>query len=304
MSVSETDGYAPVTVHNAGKPCQTFYKIVGDLSSGKIPLIVLNGGPGSTYTYVFSIKDIATLTDLPVVFYDQIGGGKSTHLPEKNGDVDFWTVQIFVDEFHSLLRHLNIKEYNVLGHSWGAVLGMEIAIRQPAGLRKLVLSSGPVSMELWVQVTRKLLETLPADLQQIIRENEEAKTYNSPEYNAAMQEFTKRFVCRLDPLPEEVTAAFKEMEADPTPYVTMQGPSEFTITGNLKDWSVIDDLHKINVPVLVTNGAHDEAQDPVVAPLFQHVPRVRWYTFANSAHMAHWEEREKYMQVVGDFLTQ
>lgn len=165
MSVSETDGYAPVTVHNAGKPCQTFYKIVGDLSSGKIPLIVLNGGPGSTYTYVFSIKDIATLTDLPVVFYDQIGGGKSTHLPEKNGDVDFWTVQIFVDEFHSLLRHLNIKEYNVLGHSWGAVLGMEIAIRQPAGLRKLVLSSGPVSMELWVQVTRKLLETLPADLQ-------------------------------------------------------------------------------------------------------------------------------------------
>lgn len=81
------------------------------------------------------------------------------------------------------------------------------------------------------------------------------------------------------------------------------GPSEFTITGTLKTWDATDALPNINVPTQLFNGRYDEAQDFVMAPLFKHIPRVRWYTFADSAHMAHIEETEKYMELVSDFVS-
>lgn len=51
------------------------------------------------------------------------------------------------------------------------------------------------------------------------------------------------------------------------------------------------------------NSVYDEAQDVCMLPFFRNIPRVRWVQFANSAHVPFFEERERYMQVVGDFLT-
>ena len=79
---------------------------------------------------------------------------------------------------------------------------------------------------------------------------------------------------------------------------------EFHITGSLKTWSVIPDLHKITVPTLLLNGRYDEAQDSVVEPFFKNISKVKWFTFAESSHMPQYEERELYMQRVGEFLTQ
>ena len=56
------------------------------------------------------------------------------------------------------------------------------------------------------------------------------------------------------------------------------------------------------MPTLLTNGVYDGASDAAVAPIFQALSKVKWATFAKSAHMPHWEERERYMQIVGDFL--
>ena len=50
------------------------------------------------------------------------------------------------------------------------------------------------------------------------------------------------------------------------------------------------------------NGRFDEAQDECVMPYFQGIEHVKWVNFAESAHLPHWEERERYMEVVGAFL--
>ena len=59
---------------------QTWYQIVGDRStpSGKLPLLVLHGGPGVPHDY---LQDLAGLADgdRAVVFYDQLGCGRSDH---------------------------------------------------------------------------------------------------------------------------------------------------------------------------------------------------------------------------------
>ena len=79
-------------------------------------------------------------------------------------------------------------------------------------------------------------------------------------------------------------------------------PSE----GVLNHWTVIPDLHKIDVPVLVYNGEYDCSHDVCTVPFFEKIPKVRWYTFADSAHMVHLENearREKCLTMVGSFLT-
>ena len=74
--------------------------------------------------------------------------------------------------------------------------------------------------------------------------------------------------------------------------------------GTLKHWTILDKIHKIDVPTLLMNGRYDTAQDKVLAPYFQHIPQVKWVQFSLSSHTAHIEERERVMQVVGDFLAE
>ena len=70
----------------------------------------------------------------------------------------------------------------------------------------------------------------------------------------------------------------------------------------LKDWTIIDRLHKVRVPTFVINGRADIAQDFVVAPFFERIGKVKWMTFENSSHTPHFEERERYIKTVADFL--
>jgi pimeloyl-ACP methyl ester carboxylesterase len=69
-----------------------------------------------------------------------------------------------------------------------------------------------------------------------------------------------------------------------------------------KPWDIIDKLHLINVPTLITNGGDEQAQDHVVAPFFWKIPKTKWVMFKNSTHTAFWEERERYIRVVEEFL--
>ena len=79
-------------------------------------------------------------------------------------------------------------------------------------------------------------------------------------------------------------------------------PSEFYVIWPLKDWTITKRLHRINVPTLLLNGRYDEAMDEVVEPYFEKVDKAKWFTFAESSHMPHWEERDRFMEVVRGFL--
>jgi hypothetical protein len=48
-SLSSVTGTVPFKVPGVDKECFTWYKIFGDLNSGKRPLIALHGGPGVGY---------------------------------------------------------------------------------------------------------------------------------------------------------------------------------------------------------------------------------------------------------------
>ncbi|KAF7977085.1 hypothetical protein HWV62_4661 [Athelia sp. TMB] len=298
-----TEGTVALDVPSAGVPCHTWYKVVGDLANRThTPLVILHGGPGMTHTYLSALLPLARTR--PLVFYDQLGNGRSTHLPAA-----FWAAAdydaVFLAELAALLAHLRITDgYALLGHSWGGMLAARHATRAPPGLRALVVADSPADMGLWAAAQAGLRAQLPPAVLATLEEHEAARTYDAPEYVAATDVFDHLFCCRLPEWPEAVVSSMRDIEADPTVYHTLNGPNDFTVTGPLRHWTLLDPpvIPQIRAPTLLLNGAHDGAQDATMAPFFAGIARVKWVTFAESSHMPHVEETEKYLRVVGDFL--
>ncbi|KAI0381274.1 proline-specific peptidase [Hypomontagnella monticulosa] len=307
MSANPTsEGEVAYEAPGAGKPCKTWYKIVGDLkTSASPPIIALHGGPGAGHDYLVALIDLYEKHGIPIIFYDQIGCGNSTHLKEKLGDESFWTFELFIQELDNLIDHLGLREkgYYILGQSWGGMLGSSYASRRPRGLKKLVLSGSPASMPLYKQACKQRLAELPDEIRRTLEECDKKGDHDSPEFKEAASAFTKRYVCRLDPMPEPIQRTFNNLKEDSTAYTTMQGHSEFDTVGTFKDWEGWKDAHNIQVETLLLNGRYDEVMDFVVEPFFKTINKVKWVTLENSSHTSFWEDRERFMELVGDFLS-
>ncbi|RBM04456.1 proline iminopeptidase-family hydrolase [Streptomyces sp. PT12] len=279
---------------------ETWYHITGRADTDLPALVVVHGGPGSTHDYLIGLTAFAE-TGGPVVLYDQLGNGGSTHLPD--ADPEFWTPELFDDELHNLLDRLAIADdYILFGQSWGGMLAARHAAERPAGLRGLVIANSPASYPLWLSEMDVLRAQLPPGVDETLRRHEAAGTTDADEYLEAMLVFYARHVCRLDPWPAEMMASYIEAFADPTVYRTMNGPNEFHVIGTLRDWGVIDRLPDIEVPTLVISGRHDEATPVTVRPFHELIPNARWEIFENSSHVPHLEEPERFREVLGAFL--
>jgi len=278
----------------------TWYRVVGDLKSGKTPIMVLHGGPGAGHNYCEPIADLIAQTGRAAVLYDQIGCGNSTHLP--NAPKEFWTPELFMEELILLTKHLGIADnYAIVGQSWGGMLGMQFAITQPAGLKAIVIADSPASMEVWVSEANKLRKQLPPEVEATLLKHEAAETTEDPEYVAAVDVFYARHLCRI-PQPPYVVASFEQMSADPTVYHTMNGPSEFHVIGSLKTWDIRKDLGKISIPTLLVSGQYDEATPAMVEEINKLIPGSKWELFPESSHMPHVEEPARFKRIVSEFL--
>ncbi len=292
-TVPAREGHIPFHGYN------TWYRIVGEHEEpGKLPLLVLHGGPGATHDYLESLEAMAS-TGRRVIFYDQLGCGNSDHPHNPS----LWTVELYVEEVDAVRRALGLDHLHLLGQSWGGMLGMEYALTQPSGLASLVVSDSPANMRQWVEEANRLRSDLPPEVQETLSRHEEAGTTDDPAYEAATQVFYRRHVCRLDPWPDYVRRAFAKLAENPEVYNAMNGPNEFHVIGTLKDWSIVDRLGEIRVPTLLLSGRYDEATPAIVETIQQRIPGSEWVIFEQSSHMPHAEEPERYMQVLDGFLS-
>lgn len=271
---------------------RVWYQVVG--AGDAVPLVTVHGGPGGTHDYLEPLAGLAD--ERPVIFYDQLGAGKS----DQPDDMSLWHNDRFVDELGQVINAVTPGRRHLLGHSWGTILATEYALRQPPGLLSLILASPCLSVPRYATTAAALRATLPADVQAVLDRHEAAGTTDSEEYQAASMAFYTRHLCRLDPWPDALVRAFSQLNQ--TIYAHMQGPSEFTITGIHRDYDVTGRLAEIRVPTLFTCGRHDEMRPEDVAWYHRLLPGSELVVFEQSSHVAHLEEPERYLQVVRDFL--
>jgi L-proline amide hydrolase len=278
---------------------RTWYRVAGEREeAGKLPLLCLHGGPGGTHDYLEPLEGMAA-TGRRTIFYDQLGCGRSD-LP---GDPSLWTVELFVDEVGAVREALGLERVHLFGNSWGGMLAMEYALTRPPGLASLVLASAPASIPQWVEETGRLRAQLPAEVQAVLDRHEQAGTTDDPEYTEAAMVFNRRHVCRVDPWPDCVLRSFEFIERHGVVYHTMNGPSEFHVTGTLREWSVVDRLGEIDVPTLVVTGEHDEATPAINRTVAEGIRGAESVVLEGASHMAHVEQTDDYLRLLDRFLS-
>lgn len=274
-----------------------WYRINGrrHFANGRAPLLVLHGGPGASHHYLLPLLDLAD--DRPVIFYDQLDSGNA----DRPGREENWTVQRFVGEIHAIRNALGLDRLFTLGSSCGATWCAEYAMDNPGGLLGSVLGSPFLSAKRWMADAKALRSALPENVRTTLSAHEAAGTTDSDAYHDADMVWNRRHVCRLDPFPDYVLAAFEQFNYDL--YNHMWGPSESLVTGTLKDYEAEPRLGLIESPVLYTCGEHDEATPASTAAFTAATPGAVMQTFAHASHMPHAETRGLYVTALRAFFA-
>ena len=97
-------------------------------------IIVIHGGPGQDYRYLLPLKSLSD--EYRVVFYDQRGTGLSPRV-----DASELTLQSSIDDLDRIINYYSPNEkVNILGHSWGAMLGSGYLAQHPEKIHKIILA--------------------------------------------------------------------------------------------------------------------------------------------------------------------
>lgn len=259
-------------------------------------LVCLNGGPGLPCDYLRDSHAELAREDLSVVFYDQLGCGRSDR-PRQAG---LWTLERYVDELEQLRAALGIQRFHLLGHSWGTWLGTEYCLSHPERVASYIAADGAVDIPHLVGELQRLRQALGQQTVNMMVRREADGSIAHPEYQAAITLLNYRHVCRLDTWPEALKRSIEGWNMDP--YLAMQGPNEFTYTGNMKDWNRIPALPAITVPCLVLAGEHDELPPSCSRRMHDALPDSELVIFKDCSHMPFYERPELYFPVLRDFL--
>lgn len=281
------------------KGYKTYYRIVGECTGNKKPLVLLHGGPGSSHNYFEVLDRLAEEDGRALIMYDQIGCGES----QAPGRTDLFNRDVWTDELAALREHLGIKEMHLLGQSWGGMLLLEyVCGRKPEGISSIILASTLPCSELWGKEQRRMIRELPQEMQDAIAEADRTGDYSTEGYAKANEEFMLRHCAPAytDKDPECLT---RPKGSGAEAYVTGWGPNEFSPLGNLKDFDWTDELKNIEIPALVTSGLSDLCTPWIAKLMYDEIPNSEWVLFEHSRHMSFVEENDKYVEVLKKWLN-
>lgn len=278
---------------------KTYCKIVGECEPGKKPLLVLHGGPGGSHDSLLTYAELADRFGRQVVFYDQIGGGRSA-IPHQ--DEDFYNNELWINEFFTVREALGLDDIHLFGNSWGGMVGLTALLQDDSGVNSFVINSSPVCIDTWLLEANRLIGYLPADMQEAIAEAERTGSYDTPEAGAAMAEYYRRHVtgCNPEDYPQFLIDAMSFETGES--YYIMQGASEFVVTGKMVGWDIRDEVHNIKVPCMFLSGTDDECTPYVAKECVDAIPGCEWTLIQGAPHMANVTHPEQCLQAVENFI--
>ena len=271
---------------------QTWYAITGD--GDKTPLLTLHGGPGAGSDYLRSLDPISE-AGRKIIYYDQLGCGRSP----ADSDPMRWTIDFFANELKTVVRALGLESFHLFGHSWGGLLAVYYAAKNPAELKSLILANAPVDWPLWDAEGKRLAAAMPSPHGEVLQLAIENKSEDDPAYPEALAAFRQKHMTRRPKL--------TEMTPEPPTEAgwIMEGLIAFHTTGNLRDVDATNLLPLIKVPSLVISGEYDQCTDLMVEKMMNGLPNaVRAVKFKDSGHNPNVDASEELNRTVSEFLAE
>jgi proline iminopeptidase len=269
-----------VTVNGVG----IFTRSIGE---GPSEIVVLHGGPSATHISLSpAIDELARGRQLH--YYDQRGCGESSVSPRTPLD---W--RNHVDDLRGLVDLWQIDKATILGHSWGALLGLLFAIQNPDRVARLLLVA-PASIK---AVDRHIyLERLNRRVSDLGIVGQQRELIQSDLRRSDPKLFRQRaFELSLAPYLKDPT------QLPPIAPFQISHRVRGAVWRSLGDYDLTDALSGLSISALVIHGRYDPI--PVSSSkLLAKQLRAPLEIFENSGHMPFFEEQEHFLRVVEGFL--
>lgn len=263
---------------------------------GPETILLANGGPGLPSLYLREPHARLAEGRYRVVAWDQLGCGAS----DRPQNPALWTLERYVAEAEQVRAFVQAERVHFLGHSWGSWMGTEYCLTFPDRVASYIVADGACDIPHLIRELDRLRAALGSETVNMMIAREAEGSIDHPEYQAAITLLNYRHVCRLPQWPDSLTNALADWNMQP--YETMQGPNEFTYTGNMRDWNRVPAMSAIEVPALVLCGRYDELTPACSYKMHVSLPNSQIYVFEHSSHMPFYEEPEAYFGVLTRFL--
>ena len=296
----QTGGVKVIPIETPKGKFNVWTKRIGN--NPKIKLLLLNGGPGASHEYFECFENFLLPENVELIYYDQLGCG----LSDNPKDTTMWDLARFVEEVEQVRKALNLNKDNfyLLGHSWGGILAMQYALKYQDNLKGLIISNMMMSCPAYGKYAQEVLAPqFDPKVLDTIRLIEAKGDFQNPKYmELLMPNFYAKHICRLplDQWPEPLNRGLSKMNQ--SLYVTMQGPSEFGIGGNLINWDVTKELPKIKTPTLTIGGKHDTMDPEHMKWVSTQVQNGRSITCPNGSHMSMYDDQKNYFPGLIQFI--
>lgn len=274
---------------------RVWYRVAGTGSG--TPMLCVHGGPGVPHDVLLPLIEQVG-PDRPVVFYDQLGCGRSAGPT----DPDLFSLENLFAEVAAVRDAVGLTDYHLYGQSAGTAIASGFAKHNMRGIKSLVLSSAVLDEEHWRPYVEEQVENLPDDVRAAIADAEEQGTIWTEDYEKAALEYTRRHICRVFPFPEVIDKMWEGV--GPSLEVMYGGKILTDDSAKLRHFSVLDGLGAIDVPVLFMNGRHDLCAPEVAEFYAGLLPDARPEVFEDSSHYPHIEEPEQHERVINSFLRE
>lgn len=190
------------------------------------------------------------------------------------------------------------------GHSWGGWLALEYLARRGAHARVggLILASTSASMKQYVNGADRLLQAMPGGVAGRLKALEAGGKTGSDEYAGLVGRFYDAYLINMTEPPAFSGASAHNIETSRT-YPVMNGPNEFTVTGNLRNWDRTASLAHIRVPTLVLTSTLDEFTLDCAETLHWGIRGSKLVVLRGARHLAMVEQPDAYVAALRSFLS-
>ncbi len=268
----------------------------------KIKVLLLNGGPGATHEYFECFENFLPAEGIEFIYYDQLGCGNA----DNPNDTTMWDLARYVEEVEQVRKALKLDNTNfyLLGHSWGGILAMEYATKYQNNMKGLIISNMMASCPEYGKYADEVLsKQMAPEVLKEIRDIEAQKDFSNPRYmELLIPNFYEKHVLRFPAKdwPEPVNRSLGK--TNQSLYVTMQGPSEFGISGKLEKWDRKADLKNVKIPTLVIGAKHDTMDPKHMEEISKILPNGSYLFCPKGSHMAFYDDQKTYFSGLISFL--
>ena len=268
-------------------------------------VIVLHGGPDFDHGYL--LPDLDRLADrFHLIYYDQRGRGESA----ANVRPEEVTLASDMDDLDRVRRHFHLQAPIILGHSWGAVLAMEYAVRHPTHVSRLILMNpAPASAADYAIMRQAYLAALGADMdRQRAMIAGAAYQHGDPEAVAARYRihFIHAFgnAADYETMMARMRAGFIRQGREGILEARTVEAQLMRDTWQADGYDLTPRLRDLRVPTLVITGDHDFIPAEVAAHIAHSLPTGELVTLAGCGHFAFLECAPQVHAALDSFMRQ